>query len=254
MDKWLIDAAIEIQASKSIKDIKLALTNVRSQLNFDMFLYAVKLPRTFTRTANFIISEYPEKWIIRYANQGYSNIDPVVKHCLSSHTPYHWGNYKDYTDETTRNFMKEACEYDLCNGISVGMRGFDGENGIFSVAINEQKALSPENIFHATLSLNALLPYLHEKIRTILQEDEFSEAENTLTERERECLFWTAEGKTAKETAQILAISESTIVFHLKNTIKKLNVHNRNQAVAKAVLIGIIVPIYPSSTVTTYHF
>jgi len=65
-----------------------------------------------------------------------------------------------------------------------------------------------------------------------------------LTEREKECLFWAAEGKTAWETSQILNVSERTINFHLTNTTKKLSVFNRPQAVAKAVFVGIISP-YP---------
>jgi len=68
-----------------------------------------------------------------------------------------------------------------------------------------------------------------------------AEAENIpfmkkeLTSREKECLSWTAAGKTSWEISQILRLSESTITFHLKNAIQKMDVTNRSQAVAKAL-------------------
>lgn len=62
----------------------------------------------------------------------------------------------------------------------------------------------------------------------------------TLRPREIECLRWAAEGKTAWEMARILTISERTVVFHLRNAVEKLGVNTRQQAVARAVYLGLI--------------
>ncbi len=63
-----------------------------------------------------------------------------------------------------------------------------------------------------------------------------------LSTREINCLEWTAKGKTSWEISIILGISESTVVYHIRNSIAKLHAANRTQAVAIAVkksLIGI---------------
>lgn len=60
-----------------------------------------------------------------------------------------------------------------------------------------------------------------------------------LTSREMECLQWIACGKTSGEIAIICSISESTVNYHLKNTLSKLNSSNRVHAVAKAMQSGI---------------
>jgi len=65
--------------------------------------------------------------------------------------------------------------------------------------------------------------------------EQASMPKNELTERELECLRWTASGKTSWEISIILSISESTVIFHIKNAIEKLQVTNRSQAVAKAI-------------------
>jgi LuxR family transcriptional activator of bioluminescence operon len=61
-----------------------------------------------------------------------------------------------------------------------------------------------------------------------------------LSRREIECLRWTALGKTSSEIAQIVGISERTVVFHLRNASAHLDAVNRTHAVARAIVTGVI--------------
>lgn len=61
------------------------------------------------------------------------------------------------------------------------------------------------------------------------------EIPNPLSERERECLFWAAEGKTTDETALILDVSNNTVNGYMQQAIRKLGAPNRAKAVAIAV-------------------
>jgi DNA-binding CsgD family transcriptional regulator len=63
-----------------------------------------------------------------------------------------------------------------------------------------------------------------------------------LTEREKECLLWAAEGKTGWEIATIVNISERTVTFHLQNAAQKMGVVNRQQAISRALSMGLIEP------------
>lgn len=62
----------------------------------------------------------------------------------------------------------------------------------------------------------------------------------TLSDREIECLRWAALGKTEREIGDIIARSESTARFHLKNAMRKLHANNRTHAVAKACHYGLL--------------
>ena len=53
--------------------------------------------------------------------------------------------------------------------------------------------------------------------------------------REKEILVWVKEGKNNWEIASILAITQDTVKFHLKNIFQKLNVANRSQAITAAL-------------------
>ncbi len=61
-----------------------------------------------------------------------------------------------------------------------------------------------------------------------------------LTQREKECLEWSARGKTAWEVGRILGISVRTVNNHLSNSFKRLSVTNRSEAIAKSIKEGLI--------------
>nr|WP_246085007.1 helix-turn-helix transcriptional regulator [Rhizobium glycinendophyticum] len=62
-----------------------------------------------------------------------------------------------------------------------------------------------------------------------------SERDFELTDRELECLFWIAEGKTSDEIATILGISRNTINNYITSVMRKTATKTRSEAIAYAV-------------------
>ena len=56
-----------------------------------------------------------------------------------------------------------------------------------------------------------------------------------LTDRELECIYWIAEGKTSDEIAMILGISKNTINNYITSVMRKTATKNRSEAIAYAV-------------------
>jgi DNA-binding NarL/FixJ family response regulator len=65
---------------------------------------------------------------------------------------------------------------------------------------------------------------------------------STLTQRELEVLMLIVKGKSNKEIADRLKVSEETIKYHVKSILSKLGVADRTQAATAALLRGIIHP------------
>ena len=61
-----------------------------------------------------------------------------------------------------------------------------------------------------------------------------------LSGREREVLQWAAEGKTARETAYLLGLSESAVNLYSARAMTKLRARTKAQAVAIAVRNAIL--------------
>ncbi len=64
--------------------------------------------------------------------------------------------------------------------------------------------------------------------------------EMDLTEREVECLYWIAEGKTSDEIAVILGISRNTINNYITSVMRKTATKTRSEAIAWAVRNGLV--------------
>lgn len=62
-----------------------------------------------------------------------------------------------------------------------------------------------------------------------------SDRDCDLTEREIECLYWIAEGKTSDEIAVILGISRNTINNYITSVMRKTATKTRSEAIAFAV-------------------
>src|SRR5699024_2006538 len=95
--------------------------------------------------------------------------------------------------------------------------------------------------------------YLHPKVthnlvkeyRKLAEENEnkenfvfFSKPLHLLTRRECEVLQLLAEGKSNRDVAESLEISEKTVKNHVSNILQKLNVKDRTQAVVRAIKNG----------------
>jgi len=66
------------------------------------------------------------------------------------------------------------------------------------------------------------------------------EIRDDLTSREIDILRLVVEGKTNKEIASTLIISENTVKIHLRNILEKLHLRNRIQAAVYAVRQGLV--------------
>jgi DNA-binding CsgD family transcriptional regulator len=80
---------------------------------------------------------------------------------------------------------------------------------------------------------NCVFDYFHRQVLA-------NKAGMGLTPRETEILRWISYGKTASEIALIVSVSEHTVNSHTATILKKLDVVNRTQMVAKAIREQII--------------
>lgn len=241
MEHWISDTIEEIQRWRVLDDVKQTLQAVRQHAGFDGFIYAIAIPKSVSGFSVFTLTDCPASWLSRYVEQNYIRLDPVVQHCWSSPLAYNWNDFDKVSDERTRRFLEEAGRFGLRRGVSLGFQGCEGEQALLSFSVDQSQPLDSQQSCHAIMLLHTLIPYIHQQAWPLIRATS-GYHDISLSKREQETLLWSAEGKTAAEIALILNITESTVVFHLKNATRKLGVTNRNQAVAKAVLLNLIIP------------
>lgn len=210
-------------------------------LGFEHFFYAVRVPLSLTEPYHFSLSGYPPAWRQRYDALGYVKIDPIVFHAVRSMRPLCWDAIERPAGSGVAAFFADAAAHGLAHGISAPISGRQGDIAVMSLARGESQALptDPSERHRLSTRLHWFATTLHESVRrVILKQDGAPQIEAPLTEREKDCLMWAADGKTSAEIARLLAITERTVLFHIESAGRKLGVSGRHNILSRAVALG----------------
>lgn len=173
--------------------------------------------------------------------QAYDEYKLAERSCVweklrNSTVPFYWdietlseARPKDEAKITNELFN----DYDMTEGIFIPIHHCYSEPLAVCFTYNKK---SPE------LSQIAELQFLASHLGAILHPKVIAqgEANPCLSPREKECLKWTADGKTSTEIGRILSISEHTVNHHLYGGMQKLDATNRIHAVAIAFRAGLL--------------
>ncbi|MER9363211.1 LuxR family transcriptional regulator [Mesorhizobium sp. M0500] len=184
-----------------------------------------------------VMLNYPDEWQERYFEMSYDKIDPIFKTSRNRAGAFRWSEvYNDAsTTEDERRVFDEAATFGLRSGISVPLHGPDGNFAIMSFAQLRDREFQNRTVTY--LELAAL--HFHLRVAKFVNSSGSEEAPD-LSLRERECILWTARGKSSWEIGKILGISVNTVNFHIKNVMRKMDTASRTVAAIKAVKFGVI--------------
>lgn len=133
--------------------------------------------------------------------------------------------------------MYEEEEY-IFDLVKTGVSGYLLKNSDSALIVKAIRAAAKgESFLHPTIAGKILTEF------TNLSENRGKKppkGKNDLTDRELGVLQHITEGKTNKEIANQLSISEKTVKNHVRNIFHKLDVYDRTQAAIQAIRRGII--------------
>ena len=134
------------------------------------------------------------------------------------------------------------------HALLVPLHGPAGEYAVFILLV--QKPPKPWPVYVRTISpeLHLFAMRLFDCIVRNMRARKSHPSE--LTNRERECLYWCAQGKSYWETAVILGIAERTVNHHMKMVRDKLGVQTNAQAVSIASSRGLFKSYLPPASDT----
>jgi LuxR family quorum-sensing transcriptional regulator LasR len=217
------------------------LQSAAQGLGFDHVLFAV-IPQPKVNAGEvYLRSNYPGQWRDHYDRHNLRSADPTVEYCFRSNSPFVWMPQSFRTPEQ-RALYEDAAAFGLKVGVTLPIRGVDGEVGMLTCVRDEHPGpafLKDLNQNLGGLSLlrdvafDSLYQYVHAAATP-------AEDAPVLTAREMECLHWMCAGKTAWEIGRILHISEAGVNFHIANLRNKFGVNRRNDVVIKAIRLGLI--------------
>ncbi len=144
-------------------------------------------------------------------------------------------------------FKEEVIQYGLVNVALHGTERIRGGSTLFVLFSLAETPTSRHMFF-----LELLLPYLHlafQRVLTTIDGQSISnEVMHALSDREIEILSWVMKGKSNFEIGSIIHLSPLTVKNHLQKIYKKLNVHNRTQAVSRCCSLQLLNPASSASS------
>ncbi|MBB5571621.1 autoinducer binding domain-containing protein [Rhizobium sp. BR 318] len=190
---------------------------------------------SFELQSNSVINNWPAELLATYDQEGLMTSSPVLRRLRGSTLPF--------VHETTANTNRDDARAQLIAALFERFRmtrclylpthDASGLRGAISLA-GDRELFTAEEI----KDLCYVAIYVFDRLAEIRNMD--IRVTDALTDREIDCLNWTAAGKTSAEIAEILTLSEHTVNHYLNRATKKLDTVNRTQAVAKALRVGLI--------------
>jgi LuxR family transcriptional regulator, quorum-sensing system regulator LasR len=218
-----------------------AVTQLASSWGFSQVMMAL-LPRPGMRLEDaFIRTTYSPAWRQTYNDHAMAYFDPTVAHCMTRSAPLIWSS-ELFATAQQQTMYEEARSYGLRAGISLPIHGPRQEVGMLCFVNDSDPAGAfrhdvnhalPNLVLLRDLVLDTSHRHLNGHAQSLIPK---------LTPREKECLKWTALGKSTWEISHILNCSEAVVNFHMKNIRAKFGVNSRRAAAVIATQMGIIDP------------
>lgn len=204
----MLELAGEFEVVGQASAARESLDQIR-KLNPDVVLMDIKMPGiNGIEATRMIKQEWPEVEVIILSM--YDEDEYVVEAVKAGATGY---------------LLKDSSQDDLARAIRIVHSGGSLiQPGLARKVLKEFAHLARENTSSGTMAIPG-------GRQTLLRE---------LSDREVEVLQYVADGKSNKEIADTLMISEKTVKAHLRSIFRKLEVGDRAQAVAHAMRKGLV--------------
>ncbi|MBA4768322.1 MAG: helix-turn-helix transcriptional regulator, partial [Porphyrobacter sp.] len=161
--------------------------------------------------------------------------NPLLRPIREGRTRYRFSDYAPHRDRRFGDYWEALSEARIGEALCATAYGPAGR--IASVHIGFAEGAPPPEC--ARTVHRAALLFTDHLIDLAPAEGQGAEdAPPALTPREADCLAYVAEGKTDREIAVILSLSEATVRFHIDNARAKLDAATRAHAVAKWASLG----------------
>ena len=233
MNNWQVDLFTGLENANGMQGVLDATIKVIAPIGFEFcgFRSLIPLPLATPKIMTLYTAE--DKTYERERNGDYLET-PMSRHCARSMTPFSW---EGTTEDAVFKEIPDLCEEYYSSG----------HRGGWAQSLVERKNMY--SVFYADSSDSLTKRYLDnvdfrmQWVATAVlsrMNKVRSDTDIQLSLREREVLRWTGDGKTADQIAEILMLSPSTINFHLRKAMQKLDAPNKTAAVVRAIFLNLL--------------
>lgn len=242
MQPQTLQRFLDVSQSTDIETFRGRLIAFASELDFGLVSAMVLDEAPGMPPKVHWVGNTPEAFIAATTSSEDAARDPVLNSLKRMSTPLVW-DQSLYAANGTGDLWEQQAPFGYKTGVAVALHLPHHRH--FYLGVDREEALPTDGMALATLlgSLQLLAVHAQDIATTLLcSPAESAGAKPNLTPRELDCLGLTMNGMTASQIGNKLYLSEHTVHFHIRNSLTKLGVVNKHQAVLKAIRLGLIRP------------
>lgn len=235
------DALARIDHCRTPDEVREALLEALTPYGFKGFTLAKTQQIKSLRLHTALLVSWPGAANDRYMDAGLYRRDPVFQRSHDETEPFAWDlSIYDPSDKTHAEILAIHKQFGVCGGVAIPVSEFAGGRCILFLSgcdfsLTELSILALKVLAqHVVARTNALVSV---KPQDRAPQD-YIVHQAVLSSREREVMGWVAFGKSSRDTAAIMGISEHTVNDHISSAIEKLQAGNRTDAVMRAYLLN----------------
>lgn len=238
----VIDFLSQARHCKSVEELGMVAQKAFELLGFPMWAYQTETETLLEKPEPIIVHNFPKKWENYYISNNCSDIDPIVVHGKEISSPFRWSKLTQHVQlsKSEIEFQHIAREHSMKDGIAIPLVGGNGRIAMLSLTSDVENSELNKIFTDHSDKILAISFAFHSIAKDLIKDQTLSITGPTLTEREQECMLWTAKSKSSWEIGKILGISERTVVFHIENAKKKFGVTSKYHLIVRAIAEGYI--------------
>ncbi len=238
----ILDFRDLVETAQDIRAIGLLLVDVAREFGFDRvaMLHTRSLLGSVLRCSPHLIrfDNYPDDWDRNLIGPGMKIVDPILLTVRRRASGLLWPDdlQASRLPELQRSILDHGRHLGIRQGITVPANVPGEPEGSISFATCSTRQASREE----QAIIDAIARIAFDAARRARGLDMLPDPVPHVTDRERECIYWIAHGKSDQDIADILGIALESIRTYIKRAFRKLGVVTRGQLVHEALRLGVI--------------
>jgi DNA-binding CsgD family transcriptional regulator len=233
------DSHVSLLSARTPDELRRSLLELTAEMDFGLFGATLSLDRAGQSSDLWGVDNCPQEHAAQWSDPDWGRADPVLQHLKTSNRPLAWDR-KTYLRHGCADQWEVQAAYGYKVGVCAVLHLPGREHFVFGVDRNEPLPKDQAQLADLVARVQLLTVYAHEAALRVSCSPQHQPFSSALDERERECLQWTMEGKTAWEIGRILSMSERKVAGLLSSATRKLECVNKQQAVVKALRLGLL--------------
>jgi len=249
---WFVATVNALGGCDNPTHLREVLSQQLKKLGLSSWMIAVQIPSSLKSPETYGVNNYDDEWWQEYIENNWIIHDPLPRYCLDHDQPLFWtlsgwadipGHRWEQDDPYIVDFFKQVERFGARSGLIMPYHLSDNARAGINLPHPDTIDVSRNVLMLARIWVYAALPEIISAVQRSYRQVKGGVILK-LTPREKEVLAWVGEGLTSKAIADHLGISFRTVEQYVANIQRKLSVSNRQQAVTKAVNLGIITPTH----------